>query len=595
MSQMPSTIWAPKGETGDQGPPGNQGPQGNQGPVGPQGPAGTGVPQLIADLANQTDPLKGDKLVGHYDPVAPAFLKTTSDMLNGLEVSVFRFLTPSVWAAVRAFSGVMDAQPGIQLAIDAMNANPGGGSFHLPWGLYTVWDIVTVKSKVRIRGEGRSSVVRGEFASAKNRIFTTPHTVLQEDITLENFVIDRRGLNAQHGALFGGVRNFTFKDMAIIGPINPIIACGAVGFSPFDTFAQIQSENVQVINLYLEVSNNFGVAFGNVNQGSIIGTRTKNCFREVIGLEAWGDGTVSGGNPLGTHGIVEGIGLGNNVLNCSQNPIYHFGGSTGPVMLIGGSTSGGTVRDIQASGTVISVSEHIAGTGYDGLAMVGSPVRPLENVNVDGLIIYNPTRHGVSVGAIGQVTRDCSLSDVKVYNPNTGVSSSGSGVRVGNATGIDADNIRVKGTLHVYGVEEASGSNNNNFTDLLLDAGTSGTVNLVGANSKYSLKNVNQGRGGQVITESAGVNDDAVFTFSARGLNGRALYRIRGNFGLNDYAEFTVSSGAITAIYLGTDARIGAINPDVDGALNIYLTGNLVTIKNRLNSPRSFVLESVAP
>lgn len=548
--------------------------------------------KLEADLA---DPNQGAKKVAVYNRMAPAFLKTTSDILNGIEVSISVFMDEEVWIAVRSFSGMKDAQPGVQLAIDVMNSNSWGGSFFMPDGLYPVGDTISIKSNVSMRGS-RRAFVRGEFSSAKNRIFTSPHTVLQENITMQGFVIDRRGLNAQHGALFGGVRNFDFKDMSIIGPTNPTIACGAVGFSPFDTFAQIQSENVNVTNLYLEASNNFGVAFGNVRGGTISRISSRNCFREVIGLEAWGDGTVSAGNPLGTLGIVEGIVVSDSSLNCTQNPAYHFGGSVGPVMLIGGATSGGIVRDCRVSNMVIAVKDVIPGSGFDAVALTGSPSQPLEDVSMSGMIIRSAPRHGISIGAIGQITRKCSLSDIKVYDPGAGgAASAGSAIRVGNATGIDVDNFRVRGSKHLYAVEEASGSNDNNFTNLLADAGTAGVVKLVGTTSKYSLKGTVQGRGGEFITESAGVADDGVFTFSARGLNGRATYKIRGNYGLNDYAEFTVDGINIASINIGSDVRIGAINPDVDTALNIYLVGGLVTIKNRLGSPRSFILESIAP
>lgn len=558
--------------------------------------AATAQGEVVTLVGDLSDVNQGAKMVAFNNQMAPAFLKTTSDILNGIEVSVFSFMEKPTYESIRNFSGTFDAQPGIQMAIDVMNSHASGGSFHLPWGLFPVSNMVTVKSNVRIRGEGRSSIVRGNFSAPINRIFTTPHTVLQENITLENFVIDRRNSNSQHGALFGGVRGFVFKDMSIIGPTNPTVACGAIGFSPFDAFAQIQSEDVQVVNLYLEASNNFGVAFGNVNGGSIIGTRTRNCFREVIGLEAWGDGTVSAGNPLGTLGVVEGIVVANNAIRCTQDPAYHFGGSTGPVMLIGGATSGGIVRNCQIGDNNITVESPIAGSGFDGVALVGSLVQPLENINVTSMVVYGAPRHGVSIGSAGQITRNCSLSDIKIYNANAGgAASAGSAIRIGNATGIDVDNIRVRGTNHVYAIEEASGSNNNSFTNLLADAGTSGLVKLVGTTSKYSLSGGLQNRGGETITESVGVENGATYTFSPRGTNGRALYRIRGNFGLNDYAEFTVSSGTIATIYIGSDVRVAAINPDVNAALNIYLSGNQVTIKNRLGSARSFVLESIAP
>lgn len=54
-----TTIWAPKGETGDKG------PDGDPGPIGPPGPPGPDTAQFALDLANKVDPLKGAHLVGY--------------------------------------------------------------------------------------------------------------------------------------------------------------------------------------------------------------------------------------------------------------------------------------------------------------------------------------------------------------------------------------------------------------------------------------------------------------------------------------------------------------------------------------------------
>jgi hypothetical protein len=53
----------------------------------------TGDVVNIGQLADTSNPALGAALVGYADPVAPAYLKTVSDIINGLDVSAFRFLT----------------------------------------------------------------------------------------------------------------------------------------------------------------------------------------------------------------------------------------------------------------------------------------------------------------------------------------------------------------------------------------------------------------------------------------------------------------------------------------------------------------------
>ncbi len=48
--------------------------------------------KVVSDLAIQNSSTKGAALVGFYDNIAPAYLKTVSDIANGLPINFFRFI-----------------------------------------------------------------------------------------------------------------------------------------------------------------------------------------------------------------------------------------------------------------------------------------------------------------------------------------------------------------------------------------------------------------------------------------------------------------------------------------------------------------------
>lgn len=480
--------------------------------------------------------------------------------------------------------GVTDNAAQIQAAWDLSSAS-GGLRIEAGSGVFVVGASLTAKSNLNFKGSGNSTVIKGVFSVATNRILTSSASVLQENITLEGFTIDRRGANAQHGAIFGGVKNFIFRDISIIGPTNPTIACGAVGFSPFSVYADIQSENVVVENIYLEASNNFGIAFGNVKGGSITKVYSKNCYREIIGLEA--DGGVSS--------VIEGVTVSDCYLVATQDPQYNFGGSIGPVVFIGSGATGGAIRNCTFKDSIIEVISNITDSAYHGVAVVGGSVNAAEKITLAGLVINTPTGLGINIGAVGSITRDVSLKDITINGAGVATTGGAACVHVRNATGVTLAGLLAAGTTHTYWVEESSASNSNSYYDLYGATPTISASLIVGALSKFSARDVAQFKGGALLIQTSGaVADQGTFTFPLVASSGRAIYRIVGNFGDGDYGSFHIFSGTVQIIYNGSNTLIAAANPDTPGKLNVYLTSNAVSIKNRLGSTRVFALESLS-
>ncbi len=376
--------------------------------------------------------------------------------------------------------GTTDMLVAVQAACDT-SANGGSDAF-IPSEIFAVSNFVTVASNTTLRGEGKSSAIKGLFAAPLNRIITSSVSVQQTNIILKDFCVDRTHANSQHGVLLGGIKNLLIDNLYILGQGSPTVTSGALGVSAFDSFADIQSENVRVENLVIEKSNNFGIAFGYVKNGIIDKINLIDCFREGIGIEGF-DALPSDGTPKGNEGITV-----SNITMIVTEDSNHFGGSNGPAVVIGGSNSKGYTRDVTCSNITIIGTETVASQGYIGVLVDGGAVLATEDISISGVTVKNMNGPGVQVGAAGHITRDVTLSDIKVIDCNQGVNSSPSGaaVELRNATDCLVYGITAKGSNHTHIVEETSGSDNNVIYGLKGDPGTVADYAIIGASSVLS-------------------------------------------------------------------------------------------------------------
>lgn len=115
---------------------------------------------LQSKLANETDVTLGAAMIGYTDPVAPAFLKTQSDINNGVAVSIFRFMTTAQIADIQAATASIDVAPAINNAILSLGTSGRAGALQFGGGKYLIGSPVnfsTVGSvPVSILGAGRS-------------------------------------------------------------------------------------------------------------------------------------------------------------------------------------------------------------------------------------------------------------------------------------------------------------------------------------------------------------------------------------------------------------------------------------------------------
>lgn len=108
----------------------------NRQPVAIIPSAGSSMELEIA-LADSSGPTKGAGKVGLYDPLSPAYLKVTSDILNFEPVSVLRNIPKTEWPKIAARTSDYLTHNSINQLLAAMR-DAGRGKMTLPRGLFLV-------------------------------------------------------------------------------------------------------------------------------------------------------------------------------------------------------------------------------------------------------------------------------------------------------------------------------------------------------------------------------------------------------------------------------------------------------------------------
>ena len=128
--------------------------------------------KLAANVASQ-----GSGLVAHYDPVAPSYLKTVSDIINGEELSAFRFIDRMKHAGIKAGTNVDD----LSSSFTDM-ASAGARKIKFPNGTYHYSDVELAANFTEWRAETKHGAILVGIADAVDMI-----TVSGVDCKLRGF------------------------------------------------------------------------------------------------------------------------------------------------------------------------------------------------------------------------------------------------------------------------------------------------------------------------------------------------------------------------------------------------------------------------
>lgn len=537
------------------------------------------------DLSDASDPNKGSGMVGFYDSTAPAFLKTISDIINMEPVNILRLVPKSLWTDLHNGTGTFPLAASLNELISDMSA-VGGGEIMLTHGKHMIENYIEMLSNVTLSGMGDNSVIRGMFASPVNRMLTSPAAVLQYNIYLRRFKLDRSVVNTQHGIILGGIDGLTIDDVTVDG-FGPGVTSGAMGISPFDAFAAVQSRNVIVKNCKINTPNNFGIAFGNVSGGSITKNLFTNAFREAIGLECWGNTSA-----------VEDVVVSDNILRMDTQASNHVGGSIGPGILVGGAGAsyGGVTRRCTVEGNIITVNNPAGVLDFSGIVVVGGTSAPYaaEDILIEGNTVFNAPAKGISVGSLGAVQRRVVSRNNTILNPNT--SNNGYPaiyLRAGTDCTFQGD--VVVGSLHSYAVYEDTGAIGNTFLDIVPGNPVTGTFfrNPAGTTTLYRDATTNQVVGGHEFQENRTINNNASATYTARTNPNRGIYMLVTSSGA--YAILAVNGATVPVVIAKSiDVVVGATDPGTASAFNVYpASTSAIAVTNRIGAAHNVTLKSL--
>ncbi|MDF2056291.1 right-handed parallel beta-helix repeat-containing protein [Priestia megaterium] len=340
-------------------------------------------------------------------------------------------------------NGLINSSDDIQQAINDVSEN-GGGTVFLPSGTYQLKSKIFLKSNVTLRGSGESTVIKGDFSKTGSPLITNKVTVPLENVTLSNFRLDRTGINTQHGILLGNATNFLAEKIEVFS--NEDRPGGAIGISAFDVYAKYPSKNIRVKNSTFYYTGNFGVQFGNVKSGVVENNDFYDGYREVIGVE-----------PYGESGVAQDIRIkGNFIFN---KAVTVNGTPTGKVIIT--NSSGGSAKKISIEENVIQ--EDIAsGNGLPGIAVYGA-----SEVEISKNAVSNIGGSGILItSAYGKVAEKILINNNKVLNCSLRNNVAGISL-IDTHNSVISKNF-VSGNKHIYGISEGKTSNNNTIKKNML-------------------------------------------------------------------------------------------------------------------------------
>jgi hypothetical protein len=368
---------------------------------------------------------------------------------------------------------------------------------------------------------------------------------------------------------------------------GPGVDSGAIGISPFDAFAAVQSRNVDVKNCKINTPNNFGIAYGNVSGGTLSNNLFTNAWREAIGLECWGNTSA-----------VEDIVVEGNILRMSSDPANHYIGSVGPAILVGGAGAsyGGVTRRCLVKGNVITIDNPAGVLAYSGIVVVGglSAAYAAEDIQIEGNTIYNAPANGIGIGSLGSVQQRIVSRGNTIINPNN-VNNGYHGIFLRGATDCVFQGDVIVGNKHAYSVFEDIGSTGNTFLDIVPGTPVTGKFsrNSAGSTTIYRDATTNQIMGGHQFQESKLIANGAAATYTARANPNRGLYMLVTSSGA--YAILAIVGTAVPVVIAKSiDVVVGATDPGTATAFSVYpVSSSAIAVTNRIGADHNVTLLSL--
>lgn len=142
-----------------------------------------GDDSLRQEVADSTDPSKGSRMVGYSDSVAPAYLKTVSDILNAGSVSVMRFINRDEHSALYESKSDKDYTTNINEALKIMT---NGGELTLPPVTFNTFGLEFQNTRnLKITGMGWRTKIKNNSTSGAHDIWVRGDTADERSYGLD--------------------------------------------------------------------------------------------------------------------------------------------------------------------------------------------------------------------------------------------------------------------------------------------------------------------------------------------------------------------------------------------------------------------------
>jgi len=255
---------------------------------------------------------------GDYtDPVAPAYLKTVSDIINGIEVSLFRFIDPAKHEAIFAKTNTDDLTVNIQDALTAIG-EAGRGSILAPAGLYHHTLVIAPTAPgIQLRGTGRTTIFKPIGPAWATAMF---YAASSDGLVLKDlqYDIDKVAYPDLTGIFITGTTGSRMSDVyfansgsqavytldctdmtmervvsmnarmigfKIVNPVRGLIKESAARYVENQHGMYIENAaNIQIANCITTNCGQFGLNMTNSNRGSVLNHRSQDTRLEGINL-----------------------------------------------------------------------------------------------------------------------------------------------------------------------------------------------------------------------------------------------------------------------------------------------------------------------
>lgn len=278
---------------------------------------------LEAKLVDKADATKGAGSLGFADPIAPAYLKTVSDILNSGKVSVMRFIPATEHAALYAGTSSTDFTSNFQEALAAFNQ---GGELTLPPVTFNTAGLEIVNARnLKISGSGWKSKIKNTNTTGKHAIYVRGDTIDDrsygldiESLTIEGNPLSGDGLRLDRLGWYDNAgREASVTNLNKLQILNHGVNGVQVGRSATEG----AGNSVKLIGTFISGNGRTGlVGIGQTNMISLLGSAiTKNA---VDGVEL---NQVASTNTVSQCFIADNTRYGVYAFRCEQPMVTHNG------------------------------------------------------------------------------------------------------------------------------------------------------------------------------------------------------------------------------------------------------------------------------